>query len=142
MEKSKILAATIIYGFILLIILAVSLYAYTNNNNNNDLDGRGEKVMRAFSAAGQMIGGGIIALGYTLQIIKLLITKQSDDISFKQVFLIHLACVFFEVYAIVNRHAVAEFLITNSACLLLSAVELMLVIYYRIARKSKSTDII
>ncbi|WMT42774.1 PQ-loop domain-containing transporter [Paenibacillus sp. D2_2] len=81
----------------------------------------------------QLIGGGILAIGWIPQIMQIMKTKSVKDLSLKSYLFMLLGIGLMEIYAIdlvANGSGIA-FLMTNSLSLLVLLFVIMLVLRYR-----------
>lgn len=88
----------------------------------------------------QIVGGGIMVLGYFPQVRQIVRTKSVKDLNIKTFMFLCLGIAMMEAYAIglvVHEHTGSAFLITNTAAL---AVNIMVVIMIAIYRKPAATD--
>jgi MtN3 and saliva related transmembrane protein len=83
----------------------------------------------------QIVGGGIMVLGYFPQVRQIIRTKSVKDLNIKTFMFLCLGIAMMEAYAIglvVHDHTGGAFLITNTAAL---AVNIMVVIMIAVYRK-------
>ena len=81
----------------------------------------------------QLIGGGILSLGYWPQIVQIIKTKSVEDLNFKTFLLVFIGIFFMEIYAI-NLYANGSgfmFLVTNTMSLILSGMMAGLIFKYK-----------